>query len=93
MPQFICPVPMSWDEAYQSLRQAWEKGGKQGAPPPRPLNLNGWVASSDLDKKKRWEATIRWAQRQGFGPPIPEMSEEERYEAELTNKRWELTDE
>ena len=29
--------------------------------PPVPLILNGWVYSNDVEKMRRWEETVAWA--------------------------------
>jgi len=32
---------------------------------PKPLILNGWVYSNDIEKKNRWEKTVKWAESNG----------------------------
>ena len=72
---FVCPLPSLWNEVYQRLHSAWLKGGSKGPAPPVPLILSGWAYSNDLDKKKRWESTVRWARERGFEDIIPEIEE------------------
>jgi hypothetical protein len=73
--KFVCPLPPLWNEIYQRLHSSWLKDGSKGPPPPIPLILNGWAYSDDLEKKKRWESTVRWAHERGFENLIPEIEE------------------
>lgn len=51
--KFVCPNPQIWNEIYSKLTEFYkENHEKIKTPPPIPLILNGWVFSSDLDKKK-----------------------------------------
>lgn len=61
----ICPNPIPWDKAYRRLLRFSEKCECTPPSPPKPLILNGWVFSNDVDKKQRWEETIEWAQANG----------------------------
>ncbi len=79
MMEFICPKPQIWNEIYQLLFRAWESSGMDVARPPVPLILNGWVYSSDWEKKLRWEDTIRWAEDNRLGRLIPILRDEDKY--------------
>ena len=47
--------------------------------PPKALILNGWVYSTDYQKKLRWEETIKWAEDNGCKELIPEIEQVDRY--------------
>jgi hypothetical protein len=78
--EFICPMPMAWDDIHRKLRAAWESAGRLGDEPPVPLILNGWVFTSDLDKKLRWDETIAWAKARSLEHLVPHLSKTQRYE-------------
>ena len=81
--KFICPNPQIWNEIYTSLTEFYQKNkNKIGTRPPVPLILNGWVFSSDLDKKIRWEETIKWAKENDCSGLIPEIKESDKYKVE-----------
>lgn len=88
---FICPQPLVWDSIHRTLREAWEAGGKKGNPPPVPLILNGWVFTSDLDKQRRWQETLAWANEHSLAHLIPELAEGERYEVARMTRSYRLT--
>lgn len=79
MTEFVCPKPMFWDQVYQKLKHAWEEAGSAGPPPPRPFILGGWNFSDDWTKKKRWEATLEWANEQGLEHLIPALHPDTEY--------------
>jgi len=62
----VCPLPPQWNEIYQHLLAAWEKSGRDGVAPPKPLILAGWAYSNDLEKKRRWEETVAWVSGKGL---------------------------
>jgi hypothetical protein len=80
--EFICPLPQTWNEIYQALLRACESSGAKVAHPPVPLILNGWVFSSDWEKKLRWDETIKWAKENGLTHLIPVLTEEDKYQVE-----------
>jgi hypothetical protein len=78
----VCPLPIRWSEIYQTLFRAYETGRlihRDITEPPRPLILNGWFFSNDVEKKLAWEETIQWAETNGFSQLIPAMASEEFY--------------
>lgn len=77
--QFICPQPQAWDRAYRGLREAWGESNLSTPKPPVSLILNGWVFSSDIEKRERWRETVEWAKRHNLLHLIPEFSAEESY--------------
>ncbi len=75
----ICPNPHKWHEIFQTLDCAWKKSGEIGSPPPTPLILAGWAYSNDLEKKDRWEETIRWARNQKLDYLLNNLTDEDMY--------------
>jgi hypothetical protein len=74
---FVCPVPMVWNEIWSKLCAIaaiarFEK-------PPVPLILAAWWETSDLDKMVRWKETIEWADRHALRDQIPELNEEQKH--------------
>ena len=61
----ICPNPMPWNEAYNRLTDYAKSHLCEPPLPPKPLILAGWVYSNDIEKKARWDDTVRWAERNG----------------------------
>ena len=76
---FICPQPLVWHSTHERLLKARPDGGLRGSSPPVPLILNGWVFSSDEEKRRRWQDTERWAEEHGFKALLPELKEDEEY--------------
>jgi hypothetical protein len=69
---YICPNPDVWNRIFKMLIKEYEeKTGiklqgnvvsiRNSGGPPTPLILGGWD-SSDYDKKRRWQDTIKWAE-------------------------------
>jgi len=56
----ICPLPQVWCDIHSKLIKIWEQDKLAMPEPPRPLILNGWMFSSDTDKKNRWDETKEW---------------------------------
>ena len=80
---FICPEPIIWNYLYKKLK-AFQKRHNLD-PPPIPLILNGWVFTSDLEKKIRWEETVRWADEHHCRFLIPKLNENEKYSIETVS--------
>jgi hypothetical protein len=57
----ICPIPRRWHEIHQQLLTV--SAERNVASPPRPLILNGWVFSNDIEKANRWTETVNWAKQ------------------------------
>ena len=49
----ICPKPKPWDKAYNRLTSFAEAHDCTPPLPPKPLILNGWVFSNDIEKMNR----------------------------------------
>jgi hypothetical protein len=84
---FICPQPQIWHEIYQKLETAWKAQGRVGNEPPRPLILGGWNFSNDLEKKRRWEETLKWAKENNLEYLISEISSDDSYFVENPNDK------
>ena len=87
--KFVCPKPQPWLAIYDTLKAAWEAAGSNGARPPFPLILNGWMFSSDFDKHPRWLDTIKWAEERSLSHHIPELKADDKYEVgKFSNRIW-----
>jgi hypothetical protein len=78
----ICPQPVIWHQVFERLRAHADKHVCIPARPPVPLILNGWVYSNDIDKLRRWEATVDWANTNGCSALINDIEESEFYSVE-----------
>jgi hypothetical protein len=76
---FICPKPPIWYEIHERLLAAWRTGGHEASEPPKPLILNGWVFSSDVDKLERWQSTVQWAEEMSLSHLIPHLAVDDQY--------------
>jgi len=56
---------MPWNDAYKRLTRFAEIHSCLPQKPPKPLILKGWVYSNDIEKKKRWGETVKWAENNG----------------------------
>ena len=72
---YICPLPKDWHRICESLCRACAKdrnidmtgtGIYEKTGVPIPLILNGWVFTSNIEKKFRWLETIKWAEENGY---------------------------
>ena len=61
MMEKICPRADVWHDAHKKLAAFAQINPCNPPQPPTPLILAGWAFSSDLDKKLRWDETVRWA--------------------------------
>jgi hypothetical protein len=75
----VCPNPIPWAEAFESLAAYARSHACTPPAPPRPLILAGWVGSNDQDKMLRWEDTITWAYTNGCGQIIEGIAEQDFY--------------
>lgn len=77
---FFCPMPLKWNEIYQSLLKVWEKqGASVDDKPPVPLILAAWHETTGLQKLLRWKDTLQWAEKHNCLDSIPELKEEEKF--------------
>ena len=79
----ICPNPRTWHDIHARLSKAAMLASPRILPPPRPLILAGWNFSSDLEKKKRWDDTVEWANTHRLNHLIGEIPEGEMYKVDL----------
>lgn len=76
----VCPNPAVWAKVGKKLLRASGATRFQSPDaPPIPLVLSGWSHTNDLDKKSRWEETIRWASERGLDHIIGELGPEDFY--------------
>ena len=61
----ICPNPRRWHEIDERLLGVCAER-KITRLPPKPLILNGWVSTNDLEKAHRWAETVNWAEKHGL---------------------------
>ena len=79
--QPLCPQLYLWRQIYTSLSEARDLADSKDLPMvPQVFNMQGWMLSTDENKRKRWEATLVWADEYGFKDVIPELSSDEWYE-------------
>ncbi len=76
---FVCPMPQEWARIHRRLLQAWRRSEGRFPEPPRPLILNGWVATDDWEKAHRWAETIEWVKRWQLDHLVPDIPEGRRY--------------
>lgn len=77
---YIAPHPNIWHKIHLCLTDYWQNALRRApSKPPIPLILNGWVFSSDFEKKNRWNETLQWAEMNNCMHLIPDLSEEEKY--------------
>ena len=79
--EFVCPQPKIWHKVHQRLEDFYQNNKNTvKTAPPIPLILNGWIYSTDYQKKLRWEETIKWAQEYGCSNLIPTLKSDDKYE-------------
>jgi len=72
----ICPNPMPWHVAFKRLSNYARLHYCTPPSPPEPLILAGWAYSNDVEKMRRWEETVAWAENNGcieFVSGIPDQ--------------------
>ena len=85
MPHLVCPNPDAWHRVYQRLSTlATDRG--MDPPPPKPLILGGWVFTNDVEKKRRWEETVAWAEARGLESEV-HMAPEDMYAVDELGSR------
>jgi hypothetical protein len=75
----VCPNPIPWDQAFERLKNHTKCRSCIPPSPPIPLILGGWVATNDLQKMQRWEATIAWANANGCPEIVNGISDSDFY--------------
>lgn len=75
----ICPLPLVWSDIYSKLVEIWEQDKSYIVEPPRPLILNGWMFSDDIDKKNRWEETKDWIKKYASSELINNLTDADYY--------------
>jgi hypothetical protein len=75
----ICPNPMPWHETFERLSNYAQSHACTPPSPPKPLILNGWVYSNDVQKMQRWEETVHWAERNGCSNLVSNISDRDFY--------------
>jgi len=79
--QPICPQLYLWRQIYTSLSEAREQAGIMTIPmPPQVFNMQGWLLSTEANKRNRWKSTLDWAAEHGFSHVIPELAGDDWYE-------------
>lgn len=77
--EFICPMPLKWNEIYSNLLEAREKRNDANIPkPPVPLILGAWQEPHML-KIIRWKETVQWTEKYDFGDLIPRLEDKDCY--------------
>lgn len=56
---------MPWNEAYERMTNYAQSRLCTPSSPPKPLILAGWAYSNDVEKMRRWEETLAWAEKNG----------------------------
>jgi len=81
----ICPLPKIWHEIHQQL-SLYAKNHKCQPPlPPKPLILAGWAYSNNIEKKNRWQETVRWATDNGCVELVADIPDNDFYFVEERN--------
>jgi len=73
---------MPWHSTFERLT-GYAKNHQCTPPfPPTPLILNGWAYSNDVEKMRRWEETVAWANANGCRDVILDIPAEDFYYVE-----------
>lgn len=75
----ICPNPMPWNEAFERLARFAKASPCTPPSPPKPLILAGWAYSNDLEKMRRWEETVAWANGNSCAEVVGAIPDEDFY--------------
>jgi len=65
----ICPNPRRWHEIHERLLVVCAERNIAQLP-PKPLILNGWAYTNDLEKSDRWAETVNWAKKHGLADMV-----------------------
>jgi hypothetical protein len=75
----ICPNPVPWNEAFERLLRYAKAHPCTPPLPPTPLILAGWVSSNDVEKMRRWEETVGWANANNCTEVVEAIPDEDFY--------------
>ncbi len=75
-PDWVCPMPMKWNDLYEKLPDTERKQV------PIPLILTGWWCTGSSEKKERFMVHLRWARDKSVLDDILE------YLKELDETEW-----
>src|SRR5438105_1118445 len=78
----ICPKPIPWNKAFDSLSRHATSRTCTPPAPPIPLILAGWVYSNDQDKMLQWADTVAWAYANGCGQIVDKIPDKDFYYVE-----------
>ena len=70
---------MPWSEVYKLLKHFAERHDCVPPKPPKPLILNGWVFSNDIEKGARWKKTVQWADNNGCKELVDRIQDKDFY--------------
>lgn len=73
----ICPNPGRWDETFKRLVDYAHLHDCTPNEPPEPLILAGWAYSNDIEKMRRWEETVAWAEKNGCSNLVTGIPDED----------------
>jgi hypothetical protein len=76
----ISPKPELWYKVFQTLEKYARTHKCAPADPPRALVLSGWIYSNDLERKTRWDETIKWASANNCLDIVKDIPVSEYYE-------------
>lgn len=85
---FVCPMPRAWARIHTKLKKHWQDNGCAGSEPPKPLILNGWMFSNDIDKQECWKSTVQWAEERDLSEKCTVTAKESYYVRELSAYRY-----
>jgi hypothetical protein len=78
----VCPQPQPWNKLWK-LMSAWGENARREKPPV-PLILAAWWATSNAEKRERFQQQLYWANEHGVLPKVTD------YLAELDPTDWHI---
>jgi hypothetical protein len=76
----VCPQPQPWNKLWKSM-SAWGENARNEKPPV-PLILAAWWATSNEEKRERFQHQLHWANEHGV------LSKVTNYLADLGSTDW-----